>query len=247
MNDPGGTYRYPEPVRIKLRDDVVEDYLKAAKFLNRSGFDLVSLQHEYGIFGGVSGSHIVELLSRLDMPIVTTLHTVLSDPNPDQRDVMSRIIERSSKLVVMSEKGREVLYTSHGVPAHDIDVIAHGIPDFPFLEPTGAKQKLGFDGRTVILTFGLLSPSKSIETVIDAMPEIIRSCPTAVYVVLGARILICCVIKVKSIATVWSRAYGLSASTSTSCSSISSSTNRRCWTSSRCAMSTLRRISMKRR
>lgn len=186
MNDPGGTYRYPEPVRIELRDDVVDDYLQAAKFLNRAGFDLVSLQHEYGIFGGAAGSHIVELLSRLDMPIVTTLHTILPNPNPGQRDVMSRIIERSSKLVVMSEKGREFLHTSHGVPAHDIDVIAHGIPDFPFLESAGAKQKLGFEGRTVILTFGLLSPSKGIETVIDAMPEIIRSCPTALYVVLGA-------------------------------------------------------------
>jgi glycosyltransferase involved in cell wall biosynthesis len=186
MNDHGGTYVYPEPVRIQLRDDVMDDYLQAAKFLNRSGFDLVSLQHEYGIFGGLDGSYIVELLSRLEMPVVTTLHTVLPNPTSDQRDVMSRIIERSSKLVVMSEKGREFLHTSHGVPAQHIDVIAHGIPDFPFLESPGAKQKLGFDGRTVILTFGLLSPSKGIETVINAMPEIIRSCPTALYVVLGA-------------------------------------------------------------
>jgi glycosyltransferase involved in cell wall biosynthesis len=186
MNNSVGTYAYPEPVRIQLRDDVVDDYLQAAKFLNRSGFDLVSLQHEYGIFGGVAGSYIVELLSRLEMPIVTTLHTVLSNPSPAQRDVMSRIIERSSKLVVMSEKGRNFLRTSHDVPAQNIEVIAHGIPDFPFLESTGAKQKLGFEGRTVILTFGLLSPSKGIETVIDAMPEIIRSCPTALYVVLGA-------------------------------------------------------------
>lgn len=186
MNNSVGTYAYPEPVRIQLRDDVVDDYLQAAKFLNRSGFDLVSLQHEYGIFGGVAGSHIVELLSRLEMPIVTTLHTVLPNPSSAQRDVMSRIIERSSKLVVMSEKGRNFLRTSHDVPGQNIDVIAHGIPDFPFLESTGAKQKLGFEGRTIVLTFGLLSPSKGIETVIDAMPEIIRSCPTALYVVLGA-------------------------------------------------------------
>ncbi len=186
MNDAGETYDYPAPVRIQLRDDVVDDYLQTAKFLNRSGCDLVSLQHEYGIFGGVAGSHIVELLSRLEMPVVTTLHTVLPNPSSEQHDVMSRIIERSSKLVVMSERGRDFLHTSHGVPAHDIDVIAHGIPGFPFLESAGAKQKLGFEGRTIILTFGLLSPSKGIETVIDAMPEIIRSCPTALYVVLGA-------------------------------------------------------------
>jgi glycosyltransferase involved in cell wall biosynthesis len=186
MNDSGADYDYPLPVRVQIRDDVVDDYIQTAKFLNRSGFDLVSLQHEYGIFGGTAGSHILELLSRLEMPIVTTLHTVLPSPNPAQSEVMSQIIERSSKLVVMSEKGREFLRTSHGVSARDIDVIAHGIPDFPFLETISAKKKLGFDGRTVILTFGLLSPSKGIETVIDAMPEIIGSCPNALYVVLGA-------------------------------------------------------------
>ncbi len=186
MNDARGTYDYPALVRVQVRGEVAGDYVQTAEFLNRSGLDLVSLQHEYGIFGGVAGSHIVELLSRLEMPVVTTLHTVLPNPSPAQRDVMSRIIERSSKLVVMSEKGRKFLRTSHGVPAQNIDVIAHGIPDFPFLESAGAKQKLGFVGRTVILTFGLLSPSKGIETVIDAIPEIIQSCPTALYVVLGA-------------------------------------------------------------
>jgi glycosyltransferase involved in cell wall biosynthesis len=186
MNDPGGAYEYPSQVHIHVRDNVIDDYAQAAKFLNRSGFDLVSLQHEYGIFGGSAGGHIVELLSRLEMPVVTTLHTVLPNPNSDQRDVMTQIIERSSKLIVMSEKGREFLRTSHGVPARDIDVIAHGIPDFPFLESASAKRKLGFEGRTVILTFGLLSPSKGIETVIDAMPEIVGSCPNALYVVLGA-------------------------------------------------------------
>ena len=186
MNDAGASYSYPDAVRVQVRDEVVDDYVETAKFLNRSGCDLVSLQHEYGIFGGVAGSHIIELLSRLEMPIVTTLHTVLPNPDPAQRAVMKQIVERSSKLIVMSEKGREVLRSSHGVPARDIAVIAHGIPDFPFLESAGAKKKLGFGGRTVILTFGLLSPSKGIETVIDAMPEIIRSCPTALYVVLGA-------------------------------------------------------------
>ena len=186
MNDRGADYDYALPVRVQIRDHVVDDYVQTAKFLNRSGFDLVSLQHEYGIFGGSAGGHIVELLSRLEMPVVTTLHTVLPRPNPAQSDVMEQIIQRSSKLIVMSERGREFLHTSHGVLARDIDVIAHGIPDFPFLEAIGAKKKLGFDGRTVILTFGLLSPSKGIETVIDAMPEIMESCPNALYVVLGA-------------------------------------------------------------
>ena len=186
MNDAGEVYDYPTSVRVQVRDDVVDDYLQTAKFLNRSGCDLVSLQHEYGIFGGLAGGHIVELLSRLEMPIVTTLHTVLPDPTPAQGAVMKQIIALSSKLVVMSDRGRDVLLTSHGVPARNIDVIAHGIPDFPFRESISAKKKLGFEGRTIILTFGLLSPSKGIETVIDAMPEIISSCPDALYVILGA-------------------------------------------------------------
>ena len=120
------------------------------------------------------------------MPIVTTLHTVLPAPTPAQRDVMGKIVARSTKLVVMAEKGRELLRSVHDVPAQKIEVIPHGIPDFPFLESHHAKTKFGFSGKTVILTFGLLSPSKGIETVIDAMPAIVESCPNAVYVILGA-------------------------------------------------------------
>ena len=186
MTEPGRTYDYPPAVRIQVHDDMIESYAEAAEFLNTSRFDVVSLQHEYGIFGGEAGKNIIELLSRLEMPIVTTLHTVLSQPAPIQRDVMRRVIDLSSKIVVMSEKGYELLRSVHDVPSRMIDVIPHGIPDFPFLEPDHAKAKLGFDGKTVILTFGLLSPSKGIETVIDAMPEIVKSCPNAVYLILGA-------------------------------------------------------------
>ena len=149
-------------------------------------FDVVCLQHEYGIFGGEAGRNITELLSRLEMPVVTTLHTVLAKPTPAQRDVMRQIIDASTKMIVMAEKGRELLRSVHDVPARKIEVIPHGIPEFPFLETHHAKAKLGFVGKTIILTFGLLSPSKGIETVIDAMPEIIKSCPNAVYVILGA-------------------------------------------------------------
>ena len=186
MTDPGRTYDYPPAVQFQIQDDAIDDYVQAAEFLNTSRFDVVSLQHEYGIFGGEAGKNIIELLSRLEMPIVTTLHTVLSQPTPIQRDVMRRVIDLSMKIVVMSEKGRELLRSVHHVPARKIDVIPHGIPDFPFLETHHAKTKFGFDGKTIILTFGLLSPSKGIETVIDAMPEIIKSCPNAVYVILGA-------------------------------------------------------------
>ena len=165
---------------------MIGDYVRAAEFLNNAGFDVVSLQHEYGIFGGEAGGNIIELLSRLEMPIVTTLHTVLAEPTPVQRDVMRQIIDASTKIVVMSEKGRELLRSVHDVPARKIEVIPHGIPDFPFLETHHAKAKFGFGGKTVILTFGLLSPNKGIEIMLDAMPGIIKSCPNAVYVILGA-------------------------------------------------------------
>ena len=186
MTDRGAVYRYPEAVRVQVRAAEVDDYVQAAATLNTGRFDVVSLQHEYGIFGGEAGGHIVELLSRLEMPVVTTLHTVLQEPAPAQHAVMRRIVQASTTLIVMADKGRELLQSVHGVPAGKIKVIPHGIPDFPYVEPDCAKAKLGFNRRTVILTFGLLSPSKGIETVIDAMPGIIKSCPDAVYVVLGA-------------------------------------------------------------
>src|SRR6185295_14846191 len=172
--------------RFQVREEVNEDYSQAADLLNFENFDVVSLQHEYGIFGGEAGKDIIELLSKLEMPVVTTLHTVLAEPTPVQRDVMGRIIDISAKIVIMSEKGRELLRSVHDVPAHKIEVIPHGIPDFPFLETHHAKAEFGFAGKTIILTFGLLSPNKGIEIMLDAMPGIIESCPSAVYVILGA-------------------------------------------------------------
>jgi glycosyltransferase involved in cell wall biosynthesis len=186
MSDPGSTYEFPQTVRFQIRDDAIADYVHAAEFLNIAGIDIVSLQHEYGIFGGDAGGNIVALLSRLEMPIVTTLHTVLSEPTHAQRHVLERVITASTKIIVMAEKASEILRAVHGVPAHKIEVIPHGIPDVPFLDSHHAKAKLGFAGKTVILTFGLLSPSKGVEIMLDAMPSIIKSCPNAVYVILGA-------------------------------------------------------------
>lgn len=186
MTDAGRSYDYPSSVEIEVADDKIDSYVRAAATLNRGGFDIVSLQHEYGIFGGPAGGHIIELLKRLTMPVVTTLHTVLAEPSPDQRAVMDEIIARSARLVVMARKGRELLQTIYGVPARMIEVIPHGIPDFPFVDTHEAKRKRNFSGKTVILTFGLLSPSKGIETVIEAMPHVVEACPDAVYVVLGA-------------------------------------------------------------
>ena len=186
MTDPGGVYNYPQAVRLAIQDENIGEYVAGAAFLNNAGFDVVSLQHEYGIFGGQAGGNITELLSRLEMPVVTTLHTVLAKPTPAQHDVMQRIIDISAKVVVMSEKGRQLLRSAHDVPASKIETIPHGIPDLPFRETHSAKAKLGFTGQTVILTFGLLSPNKGIETMLDAMPGIIKLCPDVVYVVLGA-------------------------------------------------------------
>src|SRR6185312_9594672 len=186
MNDHGQTYDYPGSVALQIKDDTIEDYVRAAAFLNAGRFDAVCLQHEFGIFGGEAGAHVLELLSRLSMPVITTLHTVLAKPTAAQRAVMERIVEASSKIIVMANKGREMLRSVYRVPDDKIEVIAHGIPDFPFVEPDAAKAKLGFSDRSVILTFGLLSPSKGIEVVIDAMPSILKRRRDAVYVVLGA-------------------------------------------------------------
>lgn len=186
MNDQDDGYDYPADVGFQIGDDRPQDYARAADFLNDGRFDVVSLQHEFGIFGGEAGAHVTGLLSRLTMPVVTTLHTVLSQPSPAQRAVMERIVDASARVVVMAEKGRDLLRTVYRLPADKIEVIAHGIPDFPFVEPDEAKARLGFAGRSVILTFGLLSPNKGIEVMIDAMPSILRRRPDAVYVVLGA-------------------------------------------------------------
>jgi glycosyltransferase involved in cell wall biosynthesis len=186
MTDHGQVYDYPPAVRLQINDQTQAEYEDAADFLNAGQFDVVCLQHEFGIFGGEAGSNVLALLSRLTMPIVTTLHTVLAEPKPAQRAVMKRLVEVSSKIVVMAEKARELLRNVYGVPAEKIEVIPHGIPDSEFVEPDEAKARLGFHRKAVILTFGLLSPNKGIEVMIDAMPSILQSRPDAVYVVLGA-------------------------------------------------------------
>src|SRR5713226_939094 len=186
MTNPDCSYDYPPAVRFQIREEVIDEYAEGAELLNNAGFDVVSLQHEYGIFGGQAGANIVDLLSRLEMPVVTTLHTVLAKPTPIQHDVTRRIIDASAKIVIMSETARELLRSVHDVPAHKIDVIPHGIPDFPFLEPHHAKVEFGFEEKKIILTFGLLSPNKGIEIMLGAMPSIVKSCPNAVYVILGA-------------------------------------------------------------
>src|SRR6185312_5102435 len=185
MTDHGRAYGYPSSVGFEVNESDVKDYARAAEYLNAGRFEVVSLQHEFGIFGGEAGNYVTALLSRLTAPIITTLHTVLSEPTPAQRRVTDEIVGLSSKVIVMAEKGRELLQALYQLPPEKIEVIAHGIPDFAFMEPDRAKEKFGFSGKPVILTFGLLSPNKGIEIMIDAMPSILESQGDAMYVVLG--------------------------------------------------------------
>jgi hypothetical protein len=120
------------------------------------------------------------------MPVVTTLHTVLRDPNADQRKVMEELIRRSGRLVVMARKGAEILRETYGAPDDKVDIIPHGIPDMPFLDSSVYKAQFGVEGRQVLLTFGLLGPGKGIEYAIEALPEIVKRHPNVVYLVLGA-------------------------------------------------------------
>ena len=186
VNDPDSNYDYPEEVRLELEQEDEESYERAAEFLNFNGNDLVCLQHEFGIYGGVAGRHILALLRRVKMPVVTTLHTVLRDPNPDQRAVLEEIVRLSDRLVVMSAQAAEFLSEVYDVPAEKIDVIPHGVPDFQFMDPNYFKDEFGVAGKQVLLTFGLLSPNKGIEHVIEALPAILLQHPNVVYIVLGA-------------------------------------------------------------
>src|SRR5467141_4840230 len=185
VNDTEEGYSYPARVRFELSEDNVASYRQAADFLNFSNIDLVCLQHEYGIFGGRAGGHILELLRRLQMPFATTLHTVLRDPNPDQRVVMQEIATLSDRMIVMSQHSAEILQEVFHVPVDKIDLIPHGIPDLPFTDPNFYKDGFGTEGKHVLLTFGLLSPNKGIENVIQALPGILSRHSNVVYMISG--------------------------------------------------------------
>jgi glycosyltransferase involved in cell wall biosynthesis len=186
VNDIKGGYDYPEVVRFEIEEQDLSSYLRAADFLNISNVDVVCLQHEYGIFGGPAGGHILAFLRELRMPVVTTLHTVLLEPRTEQRRVMKELISLSTRVIVMAERGRRMLQEVYQAPAAKIDLIAHGIPDVGFVDPTYFKDQFGVEGKVVVLTFGLLSPNKGIEYVLNALPQILQEFPDVVYIVLGA-------------------------------------------------------------
>lgn len=186
VNDRLEGYDYPERVRFEIEEKETASYRRAAEFLNINNVQVLSVQHEFGIYGGPAGSHLLELLHNVRMPVVTTLHTVLQQPNFDQRNVMAALDAVSSRFIVMADRGRLLLETVYGVRPDKIDLIPHGVIDVPFVDSNFYKDEFGVEGKTVLLTFGLLSPNKGIEKVIEAMPEILERNPNCVYIVLGA-------------------------------------------------------------
>ncbi|MHC4217553.1 MAG: glycosyltransferase family 4 protein [Planctomycetota bacterium] len=186
VNDVPEGYDYPDRVWFEIAEKEIASYRRAADYLNINNVDVVSLQHEFGIFGGPAGGHVLALLRELRMPTVTTLHTVLRDPEPSQRAVMDELAELSDTLVVMTSRCVDLLRDIYGVPNSKIEIIPHGIHDVPFVDPSFYKDKFGVEGKSVLLTFGLLGPGKGIEKVIEALPAIVQRHPDTVYIILGA-------------------------------------------------------------
>ncbi|MFV1951020.1 MAG: glycosyltransferase [Nitrospinota bacterium] len=172
-------------VKFEIRRNVKNDYISAADYINFSGISLVSIQHEYGLFGGNCGSYISLLLNRLNKPIITTLHTILDEPAEYQYKILCDIADASYKIVVMSHRGITMLKEIYNVPEEKIEFVPHGMPDLPFVDSNDFKHELGFEGRKIILTFGLLNRDKGIEVMIKALPRIVREDPAILYVVLG--------------------------------------------------------------
>jgi len=177
---------YPAEVRHRIRRDMLPDYVSVARALNDCGTGAVSIQHEYGIWGGRDGDYVLDFVRELRRPKVVTLHTVLRTPTPSQRHVLVSLIEAADASIVMSNAAASLLTRAYGVDPRRLDVIPHGVPSLPLLQPDSVKPRLGLSSDPVILSFGLLGPGKGYETVIEAMPEVVAAVPSARYVVLGA-------------------------------------------------------------
>jgi glycosyltransferase involved in cell wall biosynthesis len=185
MEDGHTTHAYPDDVTDVIQQDDVEAYDRAADHLNAAGVEIVFLQHEFGIFGGPDGAHILRLLRKLKIPIISTLHTVLERPSPNQKRVMDEIIALSSAVITMTDTGADLLERVHHAGPTKVHVIPHGAPERPFAPTDAFKAPLGLIGRRVIMTFGLLSPNKGIETIIRALPSVVAAHPDAVYLIVG--------------------------------------------------------------
>lgn len=186
MDDRPGGYAYPPEVTASIPQQDRDAYLDTARAIDASGAQAIWVQHEYGIYGGAAGEHLIALLDRTTLPVIATLHTVLERPSADERRVMEALLRRAARVIVMAQKGRDILHRVHGVDMRKVAVVPHGVPDRALVDPDAMKERFGWEGRQVILTFGLLAPSKGIETLIEAMPAIVARHPDALYVILGA-------------------------------------------------------------
>jgi glycosyltransferase involved in cell wall biosynthesis len=186
LSNKGGIYNYGPEVQFEIQAQHRMDYRGAADFLNLSAADVISLQHEFGIFGGDDGAYVIDLLSRLTRPVVSTLHTVLQEPTPGQLETLKAVCARSTLVVVMAQRAIELLVDIYGVPREKIILIHHGAPDIPFLDPVYTKDQFQAEGRRVILSFGLLNPNKGIEVAIEAISKVVKEFPDLLYIVLGA-------------------------------------------------------------
>jgi len=186
MDDHPGRYDYPPEVTAAIPQNDRSAYIAIAREIEASGAQAIWLQHEYGIFGGSAGDYIFALLDRTTLPLIVTLHTILEKPSAHEREVMEGLLRRASKIIVMADRGIEILQRVYGASPKSIVMIPHGVPDRAFADPALFKPRFGWEGRKVVLTFGLLAPGKGIETIIEAMPAVIAQHPDAVYVVLGA-------------------------------------------------------------
>ncbi len=186
MDDHPGRYDYPPDVTASIPEQDRLAYIDAARAIERSGAQALWLQHEYGIYGGPAGEHILALLDRVSIPVIVTLHTILEKPSADERRVMEGLLRRAAKVVVMAERGLEILDRVYGASPKSIVMIPHGVPDRALVDPETLKVQFGWQGRKTLLTFGLLAPNKGIETMIDALPAIVAEHPDVLYAVLGA-------------------------------------------------------------
>jgi len=184
LSDNDLTYEYPKEVKAIIRQEHQEDYLKAVKFINLSGADICILEHEFGIFGGQNGVQILPLLHRLKVPLIVTLHTILKSPSYNEKAVLQEICKMANKIVVMSHKAIEFLISIYDVPEEKIAFIEHGVPDI-FFNQEESKKEFKLDSKKVLLTFGFIGRSKGIETVIKALPEVVKKHPDLIYIILG--------------------------------------------------------------
>ncbi len=186
MNDTSEGYDYGKDVCFSVREKHRDDYRRVADYINLSPIDVVSLQHEFGIYGGEEGSYILYLMGKLKKPVITTLHTIVREPTPVMEKTLKQVCELSSKVVVISPRGEKMLREIYGIPKEKITMIHHGTHDVPFLDSSFYKEQFKAVGRQILLTFGLVDDNKGLEYAINALPAVVEKFPNLLYIILGA-------------------------------------------------------------